>query len=128
MPDQGKGYFNFEINCCGTMLLYYIEDPKRTEDGFEKYELVKQELVKRMTIFHSISGKVEVEIETPVEWYIEYNIPFSLFEAYLVRRCDHYAHDDVHVSLLEAWGMGNAPEYSAAAGPGGLSWVFLGQG
>ena len=83
MPDQRKGYFNFEINCIGTMLLYYIENPKRTADGFEKYDLVAQELVSQMTIFHSITGKREVEIETPVEWYIEYNIPFSLFEAYL---------------------------------------------
>jgi hypothetical protein len=77
------GYFNFEINCCGTMLLYYIEDPRRTTDGFEKYEPIKQELAGRMTILHSIPGKVDVEIESPVEWYLEYNIPFSLFEAYL---------------------------------------------
>jgi hypothetical protein len=83
MPDQMKGYFNFEINCIGTMLLYYIENPTRIADGFEKYDLVPQELVSQMTIFHSIAGKGKVEIETPIEWYIEYNIPFSLFEAYL---------------------------------------------
>lgn len=84
MPAPAKGYFNFEINCIGTLLLYYIEDPRRTKNGFKKYKPVKQELANRLTIFHSISEeKVDVEIETPVEWYIEYNIPFSLFETYL---------------------------------------------
>lgn len=83
MPTQEKGYFNFEINSVGTMLLYYIKDPGRTDDGFEQYEPIRKELVNRMTIFHSIPEKVEVEIKTPIEWYIEYNIPFSLFESYL---------------------------------------------
>ncbi len=88
LPLRGEregrwGYFNFEINCCGTMLLYYVEDPRRTANGFEKYEPIKEELISRMTILHSIPGKVEVEIETPLEWYLEYNIPFSVFEVYL---------------------------------------------
>lgn len=83
MPKQGKGYFNFEINCIGTLLLYYIKDPRRTDDGFEQYEPIGKELVNRMTIFHSIPEKLKVEIETPLEWYIEYNIPFALFETYL---------------------------------------------
>src|SRR5438034_263751 len=26
-PKKDRGYFNFELNCGGTMLLYYIEDP-----------------------------------------------------------------------------------------------------
>ena len=81
-PDY-QGYFNIEINCIGTMLLYYIEDCKRTADGFAKYDPVPEELVSCINIFHSLSGKIEHEIETPVEWVIEYNLPFSLFEAYL---------------------------------------------
>src|SRR5258708_3044160 len=36
-PLPGSGYFNFELNCGGTMLLYYIEDPTRTPNGLAKY-------------------------------------------------------------------------------------------
>src|SRR5262245_4260204 len=28
-PKENRGYFNFELNCGGTMLLYYIEDATR---------------------------------------------------------------------------------------------------
>src|SRR5438309_65808 len=33
-PRASGGYFNFEINCGGALLSYYIEDPTRTADGF----------------------------------------------------------------------------------------------
>ncbi len=82
-PDPQQGYLNFEINCIGTMLLYYIEDATRTADGFEKYTPAPQELAQTMTIFHSIPGSVAEEITTPTTWYLEYNIPFTLLEAYL---------------------------------------------
>ncbi|GAK58342.1 hypothetical protein U27_05316 [Candidatus Vecturithrix granuli] len=83
-PDPHKGYLNFEINCIGTMLLYYIEDATRTADGFEKYTSVPKELTQNMTMFHSIPGPITEEITTPMTWYLEYNIPFALLEAYLV--------------------------------------------
>lgn len=81
-PDY-RGYFNVEVNCIGTMLLYYIEDWRRTPDGFAKYEPVPEGLARHITIFHSISEKTEHEIDTPVEWVTGYNLPFSLFEAYI---------------------------------------------
>jgi len=83
-PDPQKGYLNFEINCIGAMLLYYIEDSIRTAEGFEKYTPAPQELAQTMTLFHSIPGSVTEEIITPIIWYLEYNIPFALLEAYLV--------------------------------------------
>lgn len=82
-PDPRKGYFNFEINCIGAMLLYYIEDPTRTAGGVEKYTPVPQDLAQTMTMFHSIPEKIEGEITTPIIWRLEYAIPFTLLEAYL---------------------------------------------
>src|SRR3954469_1210637 len=32
-PKSGLGYFNFETNCGGTMLLWYINDPTRDAEG-----------------------------------------------------------------------------------------------
>ena len=80
LPSEDRtqeGYFNFEINCIGTMLLYYIEDPIRTDTGFQKSTPVTIAHVRGITIFHSLSGVIKKEIATPTEWYIEYNIPFS---------------------------------------------------
>ncbi len=82
-PDAANGYFNFEVNCIGTLLLNYIEDPTRTADGFASYTRVPASLIQSMTIFHSLSGVIDPEISTPTDWIIEYNIPFTVFEAYV---------------------------------------------
>jgi len=83
-PERGAaGYFNVEMNCLGTMLLYYIEDARRTEQGFEKFTRVPQDQLRGMTIFHSIPAPMQEELNSPLEWVLEYNLPFSLFESYL---------------------------------------------
>ncbi len=82
-PDPAKGYFNFEVNCIGTLLLSYIDDPTCTAAGFASYTRVPAALIQPMTIFHSLSGVIEPEITQPTDWIIEYNIPFSVLEAYV---------------------------------------------
>ncbi|MBD3305766.1 hypothetical protein GF339_05235 [candidate division KSB3 bacterium] len=78
-----QGYFNVEINCIGTMLVSYIEDWRRTDEGFAQYAPLPPESGKMITVFHSLSGQIVQEIESPVEWMIGYNVPFALFEGYL---------------------------------------------
>jgi len=82
-PSHYQGYFNLEINCIGTMLLCYIEDWRRTADGFAKYSPVQEEFAREVTIFHSIPEKIEREIEAPIEWIVGYTLPFTLLEHYL---------------------------------------------
>ena len=82
-PKPDKGYFNFEINCGGTLLLYYIEDHRRVEGGLAKRESVSADAAGTMTIYHSMPRVVNPEIAEPVEWRIEYFIPFALFEKYV---------------------------------------------
>ncbi|MEW5816663.1 MAG: carbohydrate-binding family 9-like protein [Spirochaetota bacterium] len=82
-PKPEKGYFNFEINCGGTMLLYYIEDHIRTPDGFKKYTPVAKDIADTVKIFPSLPPVVQPEITAPVEWYLEYSIPFALFEYFV---------------------------------------------
>ena len=36
-PKPDMGYFNFEFNCGGALLSYYIKDPTREERGFREY-------------------------------------------------------------------------------------------
>ena len=82
-PREGRGYFNFEMNCGGTLRLSYIEDPRRTPEGFARFTPVTGEEVAKMRIYHSLPSVVDPEIREPVEWYLEYSIPLSLFRAYL---------------------------------------------
>ncbi len=82
-PDPGGGYFNFEVNCGGTLLLYFIEDPIRTADGFARFTPVTAEYGRRVRIAHSMPAVVFPEAPGPVCWQVGCQIPVDLFEAYL---------------------------------------------
>jgi len=83
-PDRQRGYFNFEINCGGTMLLYYIEDATRTETApFRKYAPVPHELARTVRIWHSLPTRIDPEIADHVDWTLGCAVPFSLFEPYV---------------------------------------------
>jgi hypothetical protein len=82
-PREDRGYFNFEMNCGGTLRLSYIEDPRRTPEGFAKFTPVAAEQAAKMRVYHSMPSRVEPEIREPVEWRLEYSIPLSLFQAYV---------------------------------------------
>ncbi len=81
LPDSG--YFNFEMNCGGVLLLYYIEDPARTPDGFVKYRKVDKRHLRGLKVFHTLPRRVKQELPGPVDWAVEYRVPFALFAAYL---------------------------------------------
>jgi len=83
-PDRPEiGYVNFEMNCGGAILLYYITDPARCEETiFKERIVVPEEIIRTMQIYHSLPKAVPVEIKDPITWSVEYFIPFSLFEHY----------------------------------------------
>jgi hypothetical protein len=82
-PREDRGYFNFEMNCGGTLLLYYIEDPTRTPDGFVKYTKVEERYLAEMKVYHSLPKTVDPEIRSPLTWIVEYRVPFTLFSTYV---------------------------------------------
>ncbi len=81
-PKSAKGYLNVEVNCGGTFLCYYIEDPARTPTGFKKFTPVDLKWLSQICCFHSLPKVVEPEITEPCEWQLEYALPFALIEAY----------------------------------------------
>jgi hypothetical protein len=81
-PRESGGYFNFEINCGGALLSYYIEDPSRTADGFAKFTRLSAEHGGRIRISHSLPKTVMAERLEPTEWQIAYAIPIKVLEAY----------------------------------------------
>jgi hypothetical protein len=82
-PRADKGYFNFEMNCGGTLLLFYITDHTRTENGFKERTDVPWEIASQMKIYHSMPNVVDPAIEQDTVWLNEFFIPYSLFEHYL---------------------------------------------
>lgn len=72
-PKPDRGYFNFEINCGGTMLSSYHETVGETT------RLTIEE-ARQIVIHHSMPETVEPEHEEPVTWYIEYALPLEVLE------------------------------------------------
>ena len=89
-PKADKGYFNFEFNAGGNLLLFYIEDHKKLPSKdrkpgvppFKKFEMVSPEWGKQVRIQHSLSEVVWPEIQEPTTWTLSFAIPIALFEAY----------------------------------------------
>jgi hypothetical protein len=72
-PKADEGYMNFEMNCGGGLLLYYIADcrrkinPEDPDDEFESFTKVPAELGSQVKIYHSLPAVVFPEIESTVE-------------------------------------------------------------
>jgi hypothetical protein len=82
-PAQSKGYFNFEMNCGGTLLTSFIEDHRRTPDGFEKYEMLPADCDALVERCSECIVPLGVEHTDPVDWVVQYRVPFRVFEGYL---------------------------------------------
>lgn len=81
-PRPDTGYFNFEVNCGGALLLKYIEDPTPVGNGFAKSIDVPAELGSRIAIAHTLEGPIDPEIPERTEWSVSYFVPFDVMEAY----------------------------------------------
>jgi hypothetical protein len=84
-PAGTVGYYNFEVNAGGTMLVYFIEDPARGEDGalFQKFTELPIPLVESMPIYHSLPDTIDPEQTEPTHWSVAFSIPKSLLEQYV---------------------------------------------
>lgn len=90
-PKRGKGYLNFEMNCGGTMLCYYITDHTRN-NGFAEYEILKDVELDMVEIYHSLPKEITEEITQSTEWTLAFFIPFSLLETF-VGQIDDFGDD-----------------------------------
>ena len=81
-PDGGTGYFNFEFNAGGTLAVSFIRDATRTPDVFKSYSILTAAEGSQVGVYHSLPALVEPEINTPVEWTLEFCIPLDLLAHY----------------------------------------------
>lgn len=87
-PNPDRGHFNFEFNCGGSLLCFYVGDPTRVTDGFKHSTSLSEEDRKQIARYHSMPKLVEPEIARPVEWVLEFFIPYAVLEQY-VGSVDH---------------------------------------
>ena len=80
VPDL-NAYFNFEVNCGGTMLVRRMASATEVEEGKENIPLTEKD---RDTIpmATSLPSIVEPELTEPTTWTVEYHLPRGLFEVY----------------------------------------------
>lgn len=88
-PERDRGsyphapYINLEISGNGTLLSYLIRDAQRTEDGFADYVPLSAEHGEQIRIESTLPGYVFPEVQSPMEWYLAFFLPYSVMEAYL---------------------------------------------
>ncbi len=78
---DSEAYFNFEVNCGGTMLLHRCPSPAEKNAG-RATEDVSDADGATILIAHSMPKIVNPEITEETIWTLEYRVPFALFTAY----------------------------------------------
>jgi hypothetical protein len=80
-PRADRGYFNFEWNAIGTLLLWYIDGPRRPDGTFEKYTEVPEDLARTIAVGASLPEPIHAEHAGPLTWTVSACVPSALFEA-----------------------------------------------
>ena len=82
-PAGSAGYFNFETNAGGCLLLTHVTDHRRLPGGgLAAAEPVSADWLERLEIHHSLPRVVDPEITAPTDWCICYAIPLEMLEDY----------------------------------------------
>jgi Carbohydrate-binding family 9 len=82
-PKPGDGYFNFEFNAIGTLLLWYIDRPRRPDGSFEHFVEVPFDLARNIAVNASLSEPLQQEMSMPLVWTLPFRVPKSLLESFV---------------------------------------------
>jgi len=75
--DTSVGYFNFEMNCSGVMLIHFQPAPA---EGIQQMPI---ELCEQIDKWSSMPERVDPEIAEPTVWQVSYRLPLSILEHFL---------------------------------------------
>lgn len=78
---DSQAYFNFEVNCGGTMLLHRCPSATEREAG-RATENVSDAEGATIAMATTLPQIVEPELTEPTIWSVEYHVPFALFDQY----------------------------------------------
>ena len=76
-----QAYFNFEVNCGGTMLLMRVPSQEERAGGVENIDVSDADGA-TILVAPSMPQIVEPEITDPTVWTLEYHVPLALFASY----------------------------------------------
>ena len=76
-PAGAERYFNFEMNCGGTILLYHVRNCRAGD-----YTPVPEADLATIERFHTLPERVPEEITDPVTWRLGFRIPIAFFVKY----------------------------------------------
>jgi len=79
-PKPERGYFNFEMNAGGALVVLHITDHRRVPGGFAAASPLSAEEGRQVAIHTTLPPRVEPEIEEPVDWELSFQIPVALLE------------------------------------------------
>ena len=82
-PRAGAGYFNFEWNAIGILLLWYIDQPRRADGSFESHIPVPEESAGTIAVHASLPAPLSEEHSGPLVWTISFRVPLALFEEFV---------------------------------------------
>src|SRR5438552_2046602 len=82
-PKEDKGYFNFEVNCGGAMMLMYIEDPTYEGEQFRRAVPVTARDAASIVTYPTLPRVIEPEIAEPLEWRMGLKVPLAVLENYV---------------------------------------------
>ena len=82
-PKTGRGYFNFEMNCGGTLLCSYVTDPTRVSGGLKQAASLPSKLGEQVIIRSNLPRSVDPEITSHCFWSLAFFIPFAVLEPYV---------------------------------------------
>jgi len=76
-PDKTveAGYFNLEMNCGGTILLYFNTEP-------EHNQALDITDCRKIEVAHTLPKNIDPEITKPTTWSVEYRLPHAILEKY----------------------------------------------
>ncbi len=81
-PFPHPSYINLEMSGNGTLLSYYIRDSERHLDAFKDFDPLSIQEGHEIEIESSLPAVVYPEIETKMEWFLEFFLPYSLLERF----------------------------------------------
>jgi hypothetical protein len=81
-PASGIGYFNFEFNCGGSLLVSHVTDATRTPTGLKKAAPLTRDQINGLRIWHSLPARIENELTQPTPWTLEAFIPWRIFDSF----------------------------------------------
>lgn len=74
--DIGAGYFNIETNCGGTVLFMHQKGRGVGNVAVSAGDAAE------LSVHHSMPAVVDPEIADPTEWWVEYQVPYSVLSRY----------------------------------------------